>query len=131
MCGLPRYDQDFADYLRDGGFRVFDMNEAHRQDHATFNLCLEDYKRRYWIGHYGPAGNRFFAYSLKNVVVDWLEPKPRTYLGEGISGESRFRAPTSPATCPTLRRPNPFSCNSIAVAARNPVTLRSKCHLSL
>ena len=86
LRGLPRYDQDFADYLRDGGFRVFDMNEVHRQDHAAFNLCVEDYKRRYWIGHYGPAGNHFFAYSLKNVVVDWLEPKPCTYLGEGISG---------------------------------------------
>ena len=66
------------------------MNEVHRQDHAAFNLCVEDYKRRYWIGHYGPAGNHFFAYSLKNVVVDWLEPKPRTYLGEGISGGKPF-----------------------------------------
>ena len=27
---LLRYDQSFANFLRDGGFRVFDMNEVHR-----------------------------------------------------------------------------------------------------
>lgn len=31
-------------------------------------------------GHYSPAGNHLFAYNLKNVVVDWLEPKPMTYI---------------------------------------------------
>jgi len=30
-------------------------------------------------GHYSPAGNHFFAYSLKDRVVDWLDPKPLPY----------------------------------------------------
>jgi hypothetical protein len=81
----PRYDQGFADHLRDGGYRVFDMNEVHRRDFGAFNLSVADYKKRYWIGHYSPAGNHFFAYSLKDRIVDWLKPKPRTYRGEAMS----------------------------------------------
>ena len=78
----PRYDQNFADHLGANGYRVFDMNEIHRADFADFNLSTDDYRRRYWIGHYGPAGNHFFAHSLRRVVVDWLDPKPITYRGE-------------------------------------------------
>jgi hypothetical protein len=85
LRAAPRYDQAFAEHLRDGGYRVFDMNEVHRSDYAAFNLSVEQYKRRYWLGHYAPAGNHFFAYSIKDTVVDWLEPKPRTYRGETMS----------------------------------------------
>ena len=34
---------------------------------------------RYSIGHYSPVGNRFFAFHLKDKLVDWLDPKPVTY----------------------------------------------------
>ena len=27
------------------------------------------------IGHYSPQGNHFFAYSIKDKVVEWLDPK--------------------------------------------------------
>ena len=85
LRGWPRYDQAFADHLRESGFRVFDMNEVHRADFASFNLSVEDYRKRYWIGHYRPAGNHFFAYSLKAAVVECLGPKPVTYRGEAMS----------------------------------------------
>ncbi len=85
LCKQPRYDQGFVTHLRDHGYRVFDMNEVHGSDYAAFNLSVEAYRRRYWIGHYAPAGNHFFAYSLKDTIVDWLEPKPRTYRGEALS----------------------------------------------
>ena len=51
----------------------------------AFNLSVDEYRKRYWIGHYSPAGNHFFAYHLKNAIVDWLEPKPRTYRGEDMT----------------------------------------------
>ena len=38
--------------------------------------------QRYFIGHYSPAGNHFFAYSIKNTVIDWLEPGPVTYQND-------------------------------------------------
>jgi hypothetical protein len=81
LRGQPRYDQAFADHLAADGFRVFDMNEVHRRDYEAFKLSVDDYRKRYWIGHYSPAGNHFFAYSLKDAVVDWLDPKPVTYEG--------------------------------------------------
>ncbi|MDP6017264.1 MAG: hypothetical protein QGI32_14295 [Candidatus Latescibacteria bacterium] len=85
LRGQPRYDQGFANYLRAAGHRVFDMNEVHRQDFGDFSLSVEDYRKRYWMGHYSPAGNHFFAHSLKDTVIDWLEPKPRTYRGDAPS----------------------------------------------
>jgi len=35
--------------------------------------------KRYYIGHYSPAGNHFFAYALKDMLIEWLEPKTISY----------------------------------------------------
>jgi hypothetical protein len=82
ISGQPRYDQAIVDYLQDREMRHFDMNLAHRDDFKCFNLSLDDYMRRYLIGHYSPAGNHFFAYAIKDSIVDWLDPKPVTYRGD-------------------------------------------------
>ena len=78
----PRYEQDIVDYLDSTGVRYFDMNRVHLEDYTDFNLSVEDYLKRYFIGHYSPAGNHFFAYSLKDTIVDWLNPKPITYRSD-------------------------------------------------
>jgi hypothetical protein len=75
----PRYDQEIADYLARETSPFFDMNLVHQNDYRDFNLSVEDYMKRYFIGHYSPAGNHFFAYSIKDTIVDWLDPKPITY----------------------------------------------------
>ena len=77
--GKPRYDQEIADFLADQEFRVFDMNLVHVEDYKAFNLSVGDYFHRYFIGHYSPAGNHFFAYALKDHLVDRLDPKPLPY----------------------------------------------------
>ncbi len=74
-----RYDQEIVDYLARERFRFFDMNEVHLRDFAMYSVTFDDYKKRYFIGHYNPRGNHFFAYSIKDTVVDWLEPKPLPY----------------------------------------------------
>ena len=74
-----RYDQPIPDFLEERGMRYFDMSQVHAKDFKCFNLSLDDYLNRYFIGHYNPAGNHFFAYSIKDSVVDWLDPKPITY----------------------------------------------------
>jgi hypothetical protein len=79
LRGHERYDQEFADHLREAGYLVFDMNEVHREDFSAFKLSVEEYRKRYWIGHYSPAGNHFFAFSIKEMIIDWLDPKPVTY----------------------------------------------------
>ena len=81
-----RYDQPIVDFLSLEGYNSFDVNVAHVEDLRSFNLSLELYKKRYLTGHYNPAGNHFLAFSIKNKVVDWLEPKPATYGGpEGVA----------------------------------------------
>ena len=75
----PRYDQEIADYLARKTTPFFDMNLVHQEDYKAFNLSVEDYMKRYFIGHYSPAGNHFFAFSIKDTIVAWLDPKPITY----------------------------------------------------
>src|SRR5262249_36164211 len=77
--GDRRYDEEIVDYLAAGGFNVFDMNEVHLQDYRRSNLPYGDYLKQFFIGHYNPRGNHFFAYSIKAKVVEWLDPKPITY----------------------------------------------------
>jgi hypothetical protein len=74
-----RYDQEIVDFLQAGNFTYFDMNLVHLQDFRNFNLSVGDYFKRYFIGHYNPAGNHFFAYSIKPKIIEWLNPKPFTY----------------------------------------------------
>ena len=75
-----RFDQPVVDYLIRERFNYFDMNEVHLRDFQKYNLSYEDYLKQYFIGHYSPRGNHFFAYSIKDKVVEWLDPKPITYL---------------------------------------------------
>jgi len=77
--GGTRYDREIVDFVRENEFTVFDMNLVHCEDFKSFNLSVGDYFKRYFIGHYNPAGNHFFAYALKDRVVDWLDPKPLPY----------------------------------------------------
>lgn len=79
LQGQPRYEQEIADYLQDRDLLTFDMNVVHLRDYEDFNLSVEDYMKRYFIGHYKPAGNHLFAYALKDTLVEWLDPKPVPY----------------------------------------------------
>jgi len=78
-----RYDQEIVDYIVDNNFYYFDMNVVHAEDYKSFNLSVDDYFKRYFIGHYSPAGNHFFAFSIKDKILNWLNPKPITYRSEG------------------------------------------------
>jgi hypothetical protein len=74
-----RYDQPIVDFLVREKFNYFDMNEVHLRDLKKYNLSYNEYMKEYFIGHYSPRGNHFFAYSIKDKIVQWLEPKPITY----------------------------------------------------
>jgi len=79
MQGTDRYDREIVDFLIENKFNYIDMNLVHVEDFKSFNLSVNDYFKRYFIGHYNPAGNHFFAYSIKDRIVEWLDPKPITY----------------------------------------------------
>lgn len=74
-----RYDQEIVDYLAKEKMASFDMNLVQLRDFQNSKLPYQDYKKQFFIGHYNPRGNHFFAYAIKDVVVPWLDPKPITY----------------------------------------------------
>ena len=74
-----RYDQEIVDYLVKERFDYFDMNEVHLRDLKKYSVPFDEYMKGYFVGHYNPRGNHFFAYSVKDTVVKWLDPKPITY----------------------------------------------------
>ena len=76
-----RFDQEFIDFLQKKGLPYVDDLEAHAAEFAQFRLSVEEYMRRYYIGrdHYNPRGNLFQAFSIKNKLVEMLEPKPVAY----------------------------------------------------
>lgn len=74
-----RFDQSLLDFLNEKGLPYVDLMEAHGRDFAQFNLTVDEYIRRYWIGHYNPLGNFFQAFAIKDKLVDLLDPKPISY----------------------------------------------------
>lgn len=79
MMNQPRVDQVMVDYLQKEKINYFDMNVVHAEDFKKGNLSINDYYAKYFVGHYDPMGNMFFAFSIKNKLVNWLQPKPVTY----------------------------------------------------
>jgi len=77
--GMPRSDQETVSYLIKEKIDYFDMNEVHIMDFTKYSISWDDYRKLYFIGHYNPSGNHFFAYSIKDKVVEMLDPKPVTY----------------------------------------------------
>ncbi|HEY8787607.1 MAG TPA: hypothetical protein VIM10_00520 [Actinopolymorphaceae bacterium] len=77
--GQPRFDQVLLDDLSVHGDTVADGLAAHVRDFASFSLAPAQYCRRYFNGHYTPTGNQFFAFAVKDALVDWLDPTPIAY----------------------------------------------------
>jgi hypothetical protein len=77
--GGVRFDQAFVDFMDEKGLPYVDLLEVHLEDFAKFNISIEDYIKRYYIGHYNPLGNMFTAYAIKDKVAEMLDPKPVTY----------------------------------------------------
>ena len=85
LNGEPREDQEFVAFLKERDFRFVDAMNAHCEDFKAFRLRPDEYLGRYYIGHYNPTGNHFFAHAVRDDVVAWLEPKPAAYHDEGFS----------------------------------------------
>lgn len=74
-----RFDQTFVDFLEAKKLPYVDVMEAHVRDFGGFSLTPEEYLRRYYIGHYNPAGNFFVASAIKPKLVQMLDPRPPAY----------------------------------------------------
>ncbi len=74
-----RLDQVLVDFLAQTNLPYFDSLQKHIEEFRSFQITPEEYVKRYYIGHYSPLGNRFFAYAAKDSIVEWLDPKPPAY----------------------------------------------------
>ena len=85
-----RPDRDFVAHLDRKRIPYVDLLEAHAEDFGQYNLSVEDYLQRYFIGHYNPHGNFFTALATKNRLVAMLEPRPRSYQLAGFPSDPQI-----------------------------------------
>ena len=79
LAGGERYDRDFAAWLKDRGKPVVDMCEAFKTEYDHAQVDLDDFVKRYYIGHHTPSGNNYTAWTVMDPLVDLLDPKPVPY----------------------------------------------------
>jgi hypothetical protein len=81
-----RRDQEVLDHLSADGVPLFDMNAVHEREFEQAGGSFHEYLSRYMAGgsgHYNPSGNHFFAYALKDTLLELLDPKPLPYQDRG------------------------------------------------
>lgn len=81
-----RRDQEIRDHLSASGVPFFDMNDVHQHEYEQAGGSYHEYLSRYMVdgdGHYNPRGNHFFAYALKDRLLELLDPKPLPYRDLG------------------------------------------------
>lgn len=83
------HPREFVEFLESRKIPHIDTAKKHVEEFAQFKIDAKAYVDRYYIGHYNPKGQHFFAFAIKNELVDWLTPKPPTYAGES-EGIIRF-----------------------------------------
>jgi hypothetical protein len=82
-----RIDGEFLANIRAKGMTVLDHLPLAADVYRQFNGSYEEFQRLYNVeasdvavfGHYSPQGNHRFAFTIKNAILDWLDPKPPAY----------------------------------------------------
>ena len=71
--------ETFLDWLAKRDTLVVDLRNAFRSDFANSALDVDAYLAPFYNGHHTPRGNFFFAWGIKQDIVNWLDPKPLPY----------------------------------------------------
>ena len=83
-----RWDEEMLAYLEERGLVYVDCLQKAAAEYADYRISVEDFIARHYVGragaqvfgHYKAHGNFWFAFAIKDQLVDWLEPKPPAYL---------------------------------------------------
>jgi hypothetical protein len=76
------HPREFQEWLQQCNLPFVDTKKSHVAEYRTFRLTPKEYVDRYYIGHYTPSGNHFFAFAIKNAIRDWLKPAPPAYVDD-------------------------------------------------
>jgi len=82
-----RFDEEIVEYLENSDLPYVDALEKAGEEYKKFSLSIEEFIAEHYIGragaqvfgHYKPHGNFWYAFAIKDAIVDWLDPKPPTY----------------------------------------------------
>ena len=82
-----RWDGEFLEYIEKNDVTYVDFLLKAVEDYKAFNVSTEKFIDRFYIeragaqvfGHYNPYGNFWFAFSLREELINWLNPKPPAY----------------------------------------------------
>jgi hypothetical protein len=77
--GKPLFDQTFVDWLATKDLPAIDLRDAFQKEYNHSKLSADAFLEPYYIGHHTPLGNFFFAWAIKDRLVEWLDPKPLPY----------------------------------------------------
>lgn len=73
------HPREFCEFLSQAGIPYVNSVDKHMVEFQQFRTDAKAYVDRYYIGHYNPRGNHFFAYAIKDELLTWLDPQPPAY----------------------------------------------------
>ncbi|MBS3762977.1 MAG: hypothetical protein KGZ25_06710 [Planctomycetes bacterium] len=82
-----RFDAELLGYLEENNIPYVDCLEKAAEDYEDFSISIDAFLERFYIGragaqvfgHYNPHGNFWFAFAIRDALVDWLDPNPPSY----------------------------------------------------
>ncbi|MEQ8838034.1 MAG: hypothetical protein RID07_14610, partial [Lacipirellulaceae bacterium] len=63
---------EFREFLSQADIPYVNTVDKHVEEFQQFRIDAKAYVDRYYIGHYNPQGNHFFAFSIKDALRSWL-----------------------------------------------------------
>ncbi len=81
-----RWDQGIIDFINSKNLPLVDLGQVHLNEFKQFSINLEDYLKKYYIGHYNPLGNMFCAQAIQGNLAEMLDPEPIPYNSDTKSG---------------------------------------------
>lgn len=74
-----RWDTKIIDFLKTKNLPFVDLDQLHLDEFRQYNTSLNEYLKKYFIGHYNPLGNMFCAQAINSRLLELMEPKPKPY----------------------------------------------------
>ena len=82
-----RFDADFVRFLKRDKYTYVDTLAKTSLEFKAFKGSINEFCHRFYVaragaqvfGHYNPYGNFWFAYAIREELVNWLNPKPPAF----------------------------------------------------